>query len=238
MMKSLFKPENSSVLIIRDADLNEAMLLKNFLLKVENGADVKFEAAYNGNHEMNGLVLTVSEVPEKKLDIPTYIPITVNVINDEAHYPVFGLNVNPADEKYIGYKIDEAKWGLVKTLFEGIGLTNASISPDGNITARNDSGSFITSSLVIPKGLFQYLNTEDSSVLNYNESLVIRLDNEPNFSDDVINSIPNDIWQSTLKPGNIDGSNTDGSNNVTDESLNYFKCGCMDSINNPRPSKK
>ena len=187
---------------------------------------------------MNGLVLTVSEVPEKKLDIPTYIPITVNVINDEAHYPVFGLNVNPADEKYIGYKIDEAKWELVKTLFEGIGLTNASISPDGNITARNDSGSFITSSLVIPKGLFQYLNTEDSSVLNYNESLVIRLDNEPNFSDDVINSIPNDIWQSTLKPGNINGSNTDGSNNVTDESLNYFKCGCMDSINNPRPSKK
>ena len=74
MMKSLFKPENSSVLIIRDADLNEAMLLKNFLLKVENGADVKFEAAYNGKYNVTRVldasgVNTITEILYLSLEI-------------------------------------------------------------------------------------------------------------------------------------------------------------------------
>lgn len=239
MMKAIFKPEKADVLIIRDSDANEASLISNFLRKIENGASVDFKAAYNGNQEINGLVLTVSEVPEKELDIPTHIKIVADVTNDEANYPLFRIEVRPENENFMSYKLDSDKWEILKTLFEGIGLVDASITPDGIITARNDSGSFITSNLVIPKGLFQYLNAEDSSVLNYNESLIIKLDNEPNFSEDAINSIPNDIWQTSfnpyIKPTN---SSTTGSNNFINGSLDDFTCGCKDSINNPKSSRK
>lgn len=242
MMKAIFKPENADVLIVRDSDVNEASLISNFLRKIENGASVDFRAAYNGNQEINGLVLTVSEVPEKELDIPTYIKIVADITNDEANYPLFRIVVKPEDEKFMSYKLDSDKWEILKTLFEGVGLVNASITPDGIITAQNDSGSFITSNLVIPKGLFQYLNSEDSSVLNYNESLIIKLDNEPNFSEDAINSIPNDMWQTSFnpynKPTNSANNSSVGSNSSTNGSSDNFICGCKDSINNPRFDKE
>lgn len=173
-MKAIFKPEDANKLIVRDADINEASLIINFLNKIKNGATLAAQATFNGNYETNGILFTVEEAPVVP-DTPSYIGTDVVVTNDPLNLPVFKMDVKPSSTNYTSYKVDSSVWETLKTVLEGLGLTSPSITADGIITASNDTSAIIEATIVIPKGLFQYVSSLDSTVNNFNDNIVLTL---------------------------------------------------------------
>lgn len=173
-MKAIFKPEDANKLIVRDADINEASLIINFLDKIKKGATLEAQAIFNGNYETNGILFTITE-KSQPVEVPGYLKINATITNDELNLPLFKITVTPATPSYLSYKIDGSLWAPLKTTLEALGLTNPSISSDGSIIANNETNIPISASIVIPKGLFQYLNVEDSTTNNFNDNLVITL---------------------------------------------------------------
>lgn len=173
-MKAIFKPEDANKLIVRDADINEASLIINFLDKIKNGATLAAQATFNGNYETNGILFTIEDAPVVP-DVPSYIGTSVDVVNDPLDLPVFKITVNPASPNYVSFKVDINAWETLKTTLEGLGLESPSIKVDGTITAANNSGEIITATIVIPKGLFQFVSEVDSTVNNFNDNIVLTL---------------------------------------------------------------
>ena len=173
-MKAIFKPEDANKLIVRDADINEASLIINFLDKIKNGATLAAKATFNGNYETNGILFTVEEAPIIP-DTPSYISTDVTVTNDSLSLPVFKIDIKPSSTNYTSYKTDVTAWETLKTTLEGLGLNNPSITTDGVIVAENESGLSINATIVIPKNLLQYVNAIDSTVNNFNDNIVLTL---------------------------------------------------------------
>lgn len=175
MMKAIFKPEDANKLIVRDADTNEASLITNFLDKIKLGAPLEAQPVYNGNYEINGVLLTVGDVPAEKPEVTIYLPVEATVTNDLINLPLFRIKVKALDTECTSFKVDEMLFDSFKALLEKLKLENISVLPDGTITAENNTGTAISATIVIPRGLFQYVNASDSSTLNYNDNLAIDL---------------------------------------------------------------
>lgn len=173
-MKAIFKPENANKLIVRDADINEASLIINYLDKIKNGATLTAQATFNGNYEVNGILFNIEDAPVVP-DTPAYISTTVDITNDLLNLPVFKIDVKASGTNYTSFKTDAAIWDTLKTTLEGLGLASPSITSDGVILADNQSGSIIEATIVLPKGLFQYVNAIDSTVNNFNDNIVLTL---------------------------------------------------------------
>ena len=195
-MRALFKQENPNVLIIRDADWNEASLLIRYLDNIENGASLEAKAAYNGNQEVNGIVFTVKTEQEQPI-IKKYINIKAIVTNDVENLPVFRIRLLPEEVNFTSFKLDESKWAELKEVLDVLGVTDLSITSQGDIVGANTSGSVITGTIVVPKGLLQFLDSSEGTVDNYNSSLAVTLYKAP-----VVGPEPG-------KPG-TDGTGTDG----------------------------
>lgn len=171
-MKAIFKPEDANKLIVRDADINEASLIINFLDKISKGATLETKACYNGNYEVNGILFSLADVVDPVIT-PSYIEVAATVINDIANLPVFKIDVK-ATSGATSFKIDSTILDTVKATLEGLGLTDVSATTDGVILANNPGDAPISASIVIPKGLFQFV-TEDANTNNFNDNLVITL---------------------------------------------------------------
>ena len=179
-MKAIFKPEDASKLIVRDADINEASLIINFLDKIKKGAPLEAQATFNGNYETNGILFSLGEIPDTPEETPTYLKIEADVTNSQMDLPVFKIKLSPAynADMYMSYKVDITVWDEFKNVLESIGLANPSITPDGVIVADNTTSVIISASIVIPRGLLQYINTVDSTTENFNDTLVVKLGEE------------------------------------------------------------
>lgn len=215
-MKAIFKPEDPSKLIIRDADKNEASLIINFLNEIKNGAPINTEAIYNGNYEVNGIIFKLDKAPEIT-EMPTYIQISGEVTNSLDKLPLFKIQLTPTySTNYMSYKIDYTKWDELRLVLKELGLKNPSIGTCGQIVAKNDSGVLVDASIVIPQGLIQYINKNDSTTDNFNDSLVLSLKNtvEDNLNPDDSELLPptdpdtSDSDTTTDDNTNIDNSTT------------------------------
>lgn len=173
-MKAIFKPEDANKIIVRDADINEASLIINFLDKIKNGATLEAQATFNGNYETNGILFSVADAP-KSTDTPICIPTEAIVTNDTLNMPVFKIDVKSTGANYVCYKVDTTVWETFKVLLEGLGLDNISVTSEGSILADNETGSVISASIVIPRGLFQYVNSIDSTTNNFNDNIMLTL---------------------------------------------------------------
>lgn len=173
-MKAIFKPEDANKLIVRDADINEASLIINFLDKIKNGATLEAQATFNGNYETNGILFSITDAP-KSTDTPVCIQTDTIITNDSTNLPVFKIDVKPAGSNYVSYKVDVTVWETFKVLLEGLGLTDVSVTPEGTILASNETGAAISASIVIPRGLFQYVSSIDSTTNNFNDNIVLTL---------------------------------------------------------------
>lgn len=219
MMKAIFKPEDANKLIIRDADTNEASLIVNFLEKIKNGASLDTTAIFNGNYEINGILLSLGSVPtEEPVETDTNIQVKADVTNNLSDLPLFKIELKQAyGDSYMSYKVNYEKWDQVKTVLEGIGLQNVSITTDGVITAENPGNMVVPSTqIVIPKGMLQYLNKCDSSTSNYNDTLVIDIKDNvdsiiiPTESDEDNGSNSSNSSNSGSNSGSINNSNNSG----------------------------
>ena len=173
-MKAIFKPEDANKLIVRDADINEASLIINYLNKIKNGATLSAQSTFNGNYEVNGILFTVEDAPVIP-DVPSYIGVKADAVNDLLNLPVFKINVKPVSTNYTSFKVDATVWETLKTTIEGLGLESPSITANGQIVAENNSDNIITATIVIPKGLFQYVSEIDSTVNNFSDNIVLTL---------------------------------------------------------------
>lgn len=210
-MKAIFKPEDPSKLIIRDADKNEASLIINFLNETKNGAPINTEAIYNGNYEVNGVIFKLDEIPEI-VETPTYIQISGEVTNSLEQLPLFKIQLLPTySTNYMSYKIDYTKWDELRLVLEELGLKNPSIGTCGQIVAKNDSGVLVDASIVIPQGLIQYINKNDSTTNNFNDGLVLSLKNTVENMNPDDSELDNPSDSTPDDSGNSDDSNTDNS---------------------------
>nr|DAW53749.1 MAG TPA: protein of unknown function (DUF4925) [Caudoviricetes sp.] len=168
-MRALFKPEDGNVLLVRDADINESTLLRNFCNKVKNGAVIEVQERNTGvNDLLTGLVFTVTEA-ETPVDVPSYISIVSTVVNKTTELPLFSIDFKPENANYLQFKVDISKWALLKYDLEALGLTNVTLTSEGNIIASNDSLDIVRGVITVPKGLFQYVNKLDASVNNFSD---------------------------------------------------------------------
>ena len=210
-MKAIFKPEDPSKLIIRDADKNEASLIINFLNEIKNGAPINTEAIYNGNYEVNGVIFKLDEIPEI-VETPTYIQISGEVTNSLEQLPLFKIQLLPTySTNYMSYKIDYTKWDKLRLVLEELGLKNPSIGICGQIIAKNDSGVLVDASIVIPQGLIQYINKNDSTTNNFNDGLVLSLKNTVENMNPDDSELDNPSDSTPDDSGNSDDSNTNNS---------------------------
>lgn len=175
MMKAIFKPEDANKLIVRDADTNEASLISNFLDKIKAGAPLEAQPVYNGNYEVNGLLFTVGAIPVTPVDVTTYIPVKATVTNSLLDLPLFRIKLEPEGSEYTSFKVDESIAEIFKATLTKLKLINISILSDGTIVAENPTESAIAATIVIPRGLFQYVNADNSTLLNFNDNLAIEL---------------------------------------------------------------
>lgn len=174
-MRALFKQEDPNVLIIRDADWNEASLLIRYLDNIKDGAKIETKAAYNGNQEVNGIVFTIdTKKPEPAGD--TFIKVNAEVTNDDMDLPVFRIQLSTESENYNPFKIDESRWADFKEVLETLGITDLSITTQGDIVGANTTGAVISGTIVIPKGLVRYVDTVTGLTNVYSDSLSITLE--------------------------------------------------------------
>ena len=174
-MRALFKPENPNVLIIRDADWNEASLLVRYLENIKGGANLEAKAAYNGNQEVNGIVFTITEKEKQPVDVETFIKINAKITNDSSNLPVFRIELTPESVNYNSFKIDENAWNNLKLVLNALGVTDLSITPSGDIVGVNLSGIAVEGTITIPRGLLRYVDIVSSTTNNFSDSLVITL---------------------------------------------------------------
>ncbi len=177
-MRALFKQEDPNVLIIRDADWNEASLLIRYLDSIKNGASLDAKAAYNGNQEVNGIVFTVTEKPVDPV-VDTYIKVNALVTNSVLDLPVFRIQLLPESENYKSFKVDTAKWADLRETLGALGVEDLSITPQGDIVGVNRSGFVIEGTVVIPRGLLQYVDVVSSTTNNFNDLLALTLNDGP-----------------------------------------------------------
>ena len=173
-MKAIFKQENPNVLIIRDADKNEASLLIGYLNKIKQGADIISKAAFNGNQEVNGIVF---EVKEKIVEPETRVSIKVNatVTNRPEDLPVFRIELLPESSNYNSFKVDTEKWNDLKAVLETLGVVNLSITSGGDIVGANYSGVIVDGVIVIPSGLLQYVDLVNATTNSFNDNVKVIL---------------------------------------------------------------
>lgn len=175
MMKAIFKPEDARKLIVRDADINEASLITNFLGSIKKGASLEAQPAYNGNQEVNGIVFTVGAEPDTPVESTLYIPVEASITNDLLNLPLLKIKITATDPSYTSFKVDEKLFESFKDVLTKLKLENVSITSDGTIVAENNTEAPITAMVVIPRGLLQYVNSNDSSTLNFNDNATISL---------------------------------------------------------------
>lgn len=224
MMKAIFKTEDANKLIIRDADSNEASLIISFLNKIKEGAPLDTTAIYNGNYEVNGLLLSLGSIEEPvEQETDTHIQIRAEVTNNKSDLPLFKIELKQAyGDNYLAYKVDFEKWESVKTILEGLGLQNASITSDGVITAENTSEVTVpAATILIPKGLIQYLNKVDSTTTNYNDDLVISI---KDTVDSVI--VPTESDEDIKDPANPDIKDPSDNPDSNDCNCGMDNCTC------------
>lgn len=183
-MRALFKQEDPNVLIIRDADWNEASLLIKYLDSIKNGASLAAKAAYNGNQEVNGIVFTITE---KQVDPETesFIKVNATITNNALDLPVFRIQLAPESENYKSFKIDSTKWSDLKSILGDLGVEDLSITPQGDVVGANRSGVIVEGTIVIPKGLLQYVDIITDTTNNYNDSLIITLGESSSDVEDI-----------------------------------------------------
>ena len=173
-MRALFKQENPNILIIRDADWNEASLLMRYLDNIKNGASLDAKAAYNGNQEVNGIVFTITE-KEPVPETDSYIKVKATITNDSLNLPVFRIQLASESENYNAFKINQDKWTDLKLVLSALGVADLSITPKGDIVGANRSGVVVEGTVVIPKGLIQYVDVVTSTTNNFSDALTITL---------------------------------------------------------------
>lgn len=182
-MRALFKQEDPTVLIVRDADWNEASLVVKYLESIKNGATLEAKAAYNGNQEVNGIVFTAT-AKEVKPDTGLFIKVKATVTNATEYLPVFRIQLAPESDSYLPFSLDEDKWAGFKAVLEGLGAEDLSITPQGDIVGSNKTGAAFEGSIVVPRGLLRFVNSLDGTTNIYNDSLDIDLAEDPEIDYD------------------------------------------------------
>lgn len=173
-MRAIFKQEDPNILIVRDADWNEASLIIRYLDSIKNGAVIETKASYNGNQEVNGIVFTIKETEVKPAE-DFYVSMKAEVVNDPEDLPVFRITLSSEQNIFNAFKVDNAKWNDFKEVLSALGLTDISITPSGDIVAANLSGITVGGTIVVPKGLLQFVDVLHDTTNNYSDSLVISL---------------------------------------------------------------
>jgi len=179
MLKAIFKPDDSNVLVLRDGDTNEIALVKIFLDKLRAGHSVEIKERIGITGDLCGMILKLSDEPINPDDPdipvePAYIDIVTDVVNDFSNLPLFKLSIISVLPEYVGLKIDLKVWALLKEELIDLGLDTPSITSDGVIIAENITGDVIVGNVIIPEGLINYVGPEEMTNY-YNAELEIEL---------------------------------------------------------------